>query len=291
MLIEDQWPRIVDELGGLDVEHLHVGCCGDESFHRRQNLSEVPVALGDDCHCDRAALPLVLMIDLRNRDPEPVAETINDRADCGALGLERAALGNVEVEACGGRVHDPYCAGLPCLLMHRFRRIALASAVATALVASISLPAPAGAAASVSLDARRSRKLATEVCEKMVGDAIEASIEGKLAAPQQGGWQGDTYVCTYNVGDGSIVLGVRVLATTTGAKALYRRTLKAATVDQKFNGLGQESFQAKNATITARKDRFVLTADPTLLPPRLNKRDVAFAAVAAVLSCWTGESS
>jgi hypothetical protein len=172
--------------------------------------------------------------------------------------------------------------------MHRFRRIALASAIAGALVASISLPAPAGAAASSSVEARRSRKLATEVCESMVKDSIEAAIEGKLAAPQQGGWQGDTYVCTYNVGDGSFVLSVKVLPTTAGAKTLYRSTIKAAKIDQKFNGLGQESFQAKNATLVARKDRFVLTADPSLLPPRLNKRDIAFAAVAAVLSCWTG---
>jgi hypothetical protein len=175
--------------------------------------------------------------------------------------------------------------------MHRFRRIALASilpiALIGSLVASISLPAPAGA----SVEARKSRKLATEVCEDMVKDSIEAAIEGKLSAPQQGGWQGNIYVCTYKVGDGSIVLSVQVLPTTSGAKALYRSTIKASKVDQKFNGLGQESFQAKNATLVARKDRFVLTADPSLLPPRLNKRDIAFAAVAAVLSCWTGEAS
>lgn len=159
--------------------------------------------------------------------------------------------------------------------------------VACALLVAIGASAAPAAAAT---PRRSDAKVATEVCERMVREAVEAVIEQKLPTPQQGAWQGRTYTCTYEVGDGSLALRVQVLRDNARAKAAYVAARHAASIDQTFHGLGQQAFQADDGTLVARKDRFLLTADPSLLPARLTKRDVTFAAVAAVLSCWTGKA-
>ena len=84
----------------------------------------------------------------------------------------------------------------------------------------------------------------------MVKDAIEAAIEGKLAAPAARWMARQTPTSAPTTwASGSIVLSVKVLPTTAGAKALYAQHPKASRGDQKFNGLGQESFQAKDGTL------------------------------------------
>ena len=162
----------------------------------------------------------------------------------------------------------------------------VASAVLSIAVVVVAM----GAVPAVAAPAGRQPKLATEVCEQMVRDAIEATINGPLAGKQVGAWQGTTYTCTYPFGDGTLALRVQVLADKHAAKAAYGAVKKQSIIDQPFNGLGQAAFQAKDGTVVARKDRFVLTADPSQVPARLNKTDLAFAATVAVLSCWTGES-
>jgi len=170
--------------------------------------------------------------------------------------------------------------------MRLLRRGAVASALLVVLVGTGLAMAPPAASAPD----RASRKTATEVCEEMVKEAVEAVAQQPLASPQQGAWLGQTYTCTYNVGDGSLVLRVDVLGSRTGARAAYRQVRLASTVDQTFRGIGQAAFQAKDGTLVARKDRFLLTADPSALPARLSKQDLTFAAVSAVLTCWTGET-
>ena len=63
------------------------------------------VALGDHRDADRGPLPLVLVVDLGDRDLEAVAQAVDDRAERGALRLQRPALRDVEVEADRGGVH------------------------------------------------------------------------------------------------------------------------------------------------------------------------------------------
>jgi hypothetical protein len=128
----------------------------------------------------------------------------------------------------------------------------------------------------------------------MVGGAIEAAMSAKLPAPPQGAWQGKgktRYVCTYTVaGGGSVTLTVQVVKDTSAAKRTYAAARAKTTTPVRLNGLGQAAFQAPSGLLVARKDRFVLTIDPAALPSQVSKSDVAFAAVVAVLSCWTGES-
>src|SRR6476620_2827372 len=79
----------------------------DEPLHGIENVAELTRGSRHRRDADGAALPLVLVIHLGDRDVEPVAEPVDDRADRRPLGLERPALRDVEVEADRGRVHVP----------------------------------------------------------------------------------------------------------------------------------------------------------------------------------------
>ncbi len=90
---------------GLDVEELDVGCVRDEPLDRREHLAHLRVRAADDGDADRGALPRVLVVDLGDRHAVAMTQPVDDRTDRGALGLQRSALRNVQVEANGGRVH------------------------------------------------------------------------------------------------------------------------------------------------------------------------------------------
>ncbi len=68
-------------------------------------LAQLRVARRDDGHRDRAALPLVVVVDLGDRDVEPVPQPVDDRADRGALRLQRSTLRDVQIETERGCVH------------------------------------------------------------------------------------------------------------------------------------------------------------------------------------------
>ena len=89
----------------LGAEQLHCRRGGDEALDPVEQVLHPAVALGDDRHRDLGPLPLVLMGDLGDRDAEPVAQAVDDRADRRPLRLEGSALGDVEIEAHRRRVH------------------------------------------------------------------------------------------------------------------------------------------------------------------------------------------
>src|SRR5258708_34810802 len=100
------------EPGGLDVEQLDIGRRDHEALDRGEQFAKLRIAGRDDRHRDRGALPLILVADLRDRNPEPVADTVDDRPDGGALHLQRSALRDVQIETDGSRVHSPILAPL-----------------------------------------------------------------------------------------------------------------------------------------------------------------------------------
>ena len=98
----------------------------DEALDVVEHVAEMTVGRGHDRDADRGPLPLLLVVDLRDRDPEPVAQPVDDGPDRGPLDLERPALRDVEVEADRGRVHGhslaPSGAGIGLLSEARGRR-------------------------------------------------------------------------------------------------------------------------------------------------------------------------
>ena len=151
-----------------------------------------------------------------------------------------------------------------------------------------------GGSASAQIAAGRGHpgaKVAAEACEPMVRDAVVAAVGAPLAAPPASAWHGRRYSCRYDVGDGSLVLYVDVQRDVAAAKAAFAAgARRAADRPERLNGLGQEAFQSSvDGQFVARKDRFLLRIDPSALPARLVRGDVAFAAAVAVMSCWTGK--
>ena len=148
------------------------------------------------------------------------------------------------------------------------------------------LAAPAGASGPQ----KRSPKLATEVCEEMVQEAIEAVAGAPLAAAPVGEWivPKQQYVCTYVLDGAPLTMTVDVGKTIKVAKSEFSKARSAAEARETLHGIGQQAFQTPDGTLIARKDNFVLRVDPTAIPDRVQRRDLAFAASLAVMSCWPG---
>jgi hypothetical protein len=163
--------------------------------------------------------------------------------------------------------------------------VAILALCGAVLVAA--LPAgPAGASTKPS-----AKTLATEICEDMVRNAVESSLGAQLPGPQQGAWTGSTYTCTYPLPSGQLVLRVDDLSSAQKARSAYNRLAKAAVGHTRLNGLGDRAYQAPDGTLVANKGQFLLNIDPSAVPPPASKSDLAFAAVVAVLSCWSGTGS
>ncbi len=156
----------------------------------------------------------------------------------------------------------------------------------TLLVAAVA----AGPAGASTVAARRpsAKSLATEICEDMVRNAVESSLGTPLPGAQSGVWAGSTYTCTYPLTGGQLVLRVDNLQTRQKARIAYDQLSKAAVGRTRLNGLGDRAYQSADGTLVATKDQFVLHIDPSAVPPPASKSDLAFAAVVAVLSCWSG---
>ena len=75
------------------------------------------------------------------------------------------------------------------------------------------------------------------------------------------------------------------------ARAAFGRAWKAAAGRTRLNGLGDRAYQAGDGTLVAVKDQFLLVADPSAVPPPIQKSDLAFAAVVSVMSCWSGAAA
>jgi hypothetical protein len=122
----------------------------------------------------------------------------------------------------------------------------------------------------------------------MVRNAVEALLGAPLPGAQQGTWAGPTYTCTYPLTGGQLVLAVDDLRTKTKAQATFNTQKRATAHATRLNGLGNGAFQAPDGTVLAFKGQFLLHINPSGAPPAVQKSDLAFAALVAVMSCWTG---
>ena len=156
--------------------------------------------------------------------------------------------------------------------------------LACAAVAGLLVAGPGAALAAG--DADHSANPATDVCQPMVANGIVEFLGGPLPAPQHGGWAGHVYTCTYPLAGGRLVLTVTQLRNRAAAATAYNRLAQAAAHRTRLNGLGNAAYQAPDGTLVARKDQFVLDADPTGAPSGIRPADLAFAAVVAVMGCW-----
>lgn len=173
-------------------------------------------------------------------------------------------------------------------MMRTARPPALVARILTVWILAVAalLAAPAGASGPQ----KRSPKLATEVCEEMVLEAVEAVAGGPLATPPVGEWTVPQrqYVCTYVVDAAPMSMTVDVAKTIKVAKSAFKKARAAEEARETLHGIGQQAFQAPDGTLVARKDNFILRVDPTAIADSVRRRDLAFAASLAVMSCWPG---
>ena len=73
---------------GADLEEFDVGRSVHEAFDRVEDLAQLTVTRGHHRHADRSSLPLILMVDFRDRDVEAVAQSVYHRPDGRPLDLQ-----------------------------------------------------------------------------------------------------------------------------------------------------------------------------------------------------------
>src|SRR3954453_3283655 len=83
---------------GFDVEELDVGTRHHEPLDLVEHVAYLRFTSAHDRDRDAGALPLILMRDLGDRHTEAAADPVDDRADRGALRLERATRRHMKIE-------------------------------------------------------------------------------------------------------------------------------------------------------------------------------------------------
>src|SRR3954447_10520630 len=61
---------------GFDVDELDVGRGDDEALDRREHISHLALAAPDHRHADRGSLPLILVIDLGDRNRKAMTQAV-----------------------------------------------------------------------------------------------------------------------------------------------------------------------------------------------------------------------
>ena len=166
--------------------------------------------------------------------------------------------------------------------MKRARSAACVAALVLAMVGAAAGPATA----KVTKPNAAARELAAEVCEEMVSDAAVGIAGEELLAPQRGTWTGWRYSCPYRFEGGTLLVTVDVFKSVAAAKQGFEKVRGREVDPTRLFGIGQQAFQAEDFTLVSRKDNFVLTVDPTALPPRIDRDAMAFATTRAVFDCW-----
>jgi hypothetical protein len=152
------------------------------------------------------------------------------------------------------------------------------------LVAGAVVSAWCGAVGAAPLDAH-GRGRAAEACEPMVERSVASALDASATVQRSGSWRGSTFTCRYTIGDGVLAVRVHVYGGKASARRAFTRIARQAHPGTPLSGLGQQAFQAEGGQFIARKDRFVIDADPSQLPAS-QRRDVAFAAGLGLLDCW-----
>jgi hypothetical protein len=117
----------------------------------------------------------------------------------------------------------------------------------------------------------------------------------QLPAPT---WSNDTYSCSYDYANGTMVLSVKELATRAGAVTYFRSLARTLGSKSNVRGLGQGAFVTRNRSVVVRKDALVLLVDVSRLPTRFGavragtrppaRGVVALDVAGVIMGCWTG---
>jgi hypothetical protein len=127
-------------------------------------------------------------------------------------------------------------------------------------------------------------------------DEAQGDVAGVLAARAKVSkptWRDRTYSCTYRYPSGSFDISVVEYPTIPAATTGYATLAADPKVSDPDLGMADASFARADGSLVLRQDRRIVEVDPTHLPARFSKLELAPAAVAravavTVLRCWQG---
>jgi hypothetical protein len=131
------------------------------------------------------------------------------------------------------------------------------------------------------------------------GREIRGDISRKLAvgtvAPGTVTWDNMVYSCSYQLGEGPLVLSVQDSPNDAIGRAYFRSTRQNAEKAQPLHGLlslGLPSYETPDGSVVFLKDGKTLTVDASKLqdsigPSHLSRSALAYAVAADVVACWS----
>jgi hypothetical protein len=138
-------------------------------------------------------------------------------------------------------------------------------------------------------------RAARMICSREIRGDISRKLAVGTVAPGTVTWDNMLYSCSYQLGEGPLVLSVQDSPNDAIGRAYFERTRQGAEKAQPLHGLlslGLPSYETPDGSVVFLKDGKTLTVDATKLqdsigPSHLSRSDLAYAVAAAVVACWS----
>jgi hypothetical protein len=131
------------------------------------------------------------------------------------------------------------------------------------------------------------------ICKPEAADEIAAALGARTSQPPAPTWADHLYSCRYTYPSGTMVISVKELPDEAATNAYYAAAQNRVPGSTSITILGQNGFAEPGGSVSIRKDFKVLRIDVGAMPSQFGKPahtrpNVAFAAAAVILGCWTG---
>jgi hypothetical protein len=138
-------------------------------------------------------------------------------------------------------------------------------------------------------------RAARMICSREIRSDISRKLAVGTVAPATVTWDNMLYSCSYQLGEGPLVLSVQDSPNDAIGRAYFESTRQNAVKAQPLHGLlslGLPSYKTPDGSVVFLKDGKTLTVDATKLqnsngPSHLSRSDLAYAVAADVVACWS----
>lgn len=154
-------------------------------------------------------------------------------------------------------------------------------------------------AASAASSSAAPSDAATMICSPSTRAGIASALGLSRSPIPTDDWRDQTYVCTYHLEQGPLVLTVKELPDDEAARREFdarANTLGPGAAIEGVASFGLLAFQSESGTVLFAKDNMTLEVDATMMtgtlgPGGLSQSELAYQVATNVLACWRAHHS